>query len=188
MTRPFLICVVFSMLTFIGCTEEDNKVTSYPDRPTEQMLAAGPEAGKEFLKWNSTGISRGAPQNYAASGYCFPGIDTDISIPYMIGLHVPPAANPNDTLYCTLTVEDTGYTITDYAPDGLDWSDSVVYWIDTSCVTIPTGSTATDIAFYWYRASDGTFEEVPTALLENVWKAKSLHFSRYILGQKRRIG
>lgn len=191
MTRFFAVIPVTILATLLwtGCSDDDeNKNSGYPARPTSDMLNAGPETGKQFLKWNSTGYQRGLPHNFTMSGTCYPNADTDISIPFMVGLHVPPTANLNDTLFCTLTVEDTGYTLTDYRPDGLTWADSVVYWIDTTCVTIPAGSTAADIAHYWYNPLNGTFVESATELVGDRWKAKTLHFSRYVLGQKRHIG
>jgi hypothetical protein len=190
MTRPIAaLSFLCAWLTLAGCANDDDKTVTYPARPTQEMLDNGPETGKQFLKWNSTGISRGAPMNYTVSGYCYPGLEADIEIQDMIGLSVSPEDNPSDTIYCTLTVEDTGFTLADYAPDGLDWADSVTYWVDTTCVTIPEESTPTDIVFYYYRPSDGSFNEVATRMGANGrhWVAKTTHFSRYILGQKRRI-
>jgi hypothetical protein len=182
-----LTIVLFAALLFVvGCSDDDDKTDSTPPAlPTQDQLIAGPEAGREFVKWNSIGLQRVQTSGATVEGWCYPNQTTDIDIPLMVGLHVPAGATPSDSLHCTLTVADTSYSQTDYFPEGTTWNDFVAYWIDTMTVQIPAGNTAADITFYWYKPNTGEFVQVPTRLGNGHWIAKTLHFSRYILGQKR---
>ena len=173
-------------LILVGCSnEEDESPPTVPYEPSQTLLDAGPEPGKSFLRWNAAGLQIAAAANYEASGTCYAGVEAEIGLPDMLGLRVPATALPQDSLVCTVEVTDTNYTQTEYLPEGIDWADSVTYWADTSVVQMPAGVMAQDVSFYWYNRHSGDMVEVNTVLDGAHWKAKTLHFSRYILGQKR---
>jgi len=188
MKRNLFVVLLLTTLVsvYTGCSnDDDNSTPGVPYEPTQGQLADGPEPGKSFLHWNATGVQRAAVVDNEVSGWCYHGVATEISIPDMLGLSVQAASLAGDSLQCTIQVTDTGYTQTEYAPEGTEWADSVSYWVNDAVVELPQGVQPQDVTFYWYRRDDGTFFEVPTQYTNGQWIAKTVHFSRYILGQKR---
>lgn len=174
-------------LTLTGCSNENsNTPPGVPYEPNREQLEAGPEPGKVFLWWNAYGLIQGSASGYQVTGWCYAGQATDIAIPNMLGLSVRATSLAQDSLECTIEVSDTTYTQTEYLPEGITWADSVAYWVDSLVVVWPTGVTSgADISFYWYNRENGQMVQVPTEYLNGRWKAMTLHFSRYVLGQKR---
>ena len=182
----FALLTVFTF-TLLGCFEEDNNTPlGVPYEPTRDQLEAGPEPGKSFLQWNATGLQRGEAHGYEVTMVCYHGIATDIVIPDMLGLEVEATSLAEDSLECTIEVSDTIFTQTEYLPEGITWADSVAYWVDSTVVQWPVGVTdGHEISFYWYNRNTGAMIQVQTDYNESRWVAKTLHFSRYVLGQKR---
>ncbi|MBI5059648.1 hypothetical protein HZB60_07715 [candidate division KSB1 bacterium] len=186
MTKSRILILLMTALALAtGCSDDEATTTIPPAVPSDDQLLAGPESGKQFVRWNSVGLERVHASGATVEGWCYPAQETNLEILLMAGYSVPVGATPGDSLHCSLTVADTTYSQTDFLPEGITWNDSVIYWCDTSCVHIPPGSSAADICFYWYNPASGEFKQITTAVVETHWVAKTLHFSRYILGQKR---
>ena len=187
----YLSALSFAFVLAIACAgcssdEDDSTQSAVPFEPPQALLDAGPELGKSYLLWNSVGLQMAQAAGYEVSGWCYAGQEVDIAIPNMLGLQVFVGSLPTDSLQCTIQVTDTGYTQTEYLPEGIDWDDSVAYWVDSTVVEWPAGvADGNDISFYWYNRESGGMVQVATSYQFGRWKAMTKHFSRYILGQKR---
>ncbi len=188
MRTATLIIAFIVLVAFTGCTSDDDDTPVIPHDPTSEQLQNGPETGRKFFKWSQVGKDRAAAVQFSRSGWCTPQIQSEVAIPSMTGFSVPVGATPVDSLYCTLEVVDTAWTQTEYYPDGVNWLAPVMYWQDSSCVDLE-GEDPDSVSFYWYDRETGEFHDVETTYFpeQQVWKAHTSHFSRYILGQKKRV-
>jgi hypothetical protein len=175
----------FLILAYTGCDNSDDGTAGVPWEPTDDKLNDGPGEDAEFVHWNSTGHTIVDSLGTSVQGWCYAGQESDIDLGTMAGLHVNETSLAEDSLQCTLTIADADYAQIEYSPDGVDWADSVSYWVDTTCVTLPSGLTAADVQFYWYDRDEGIFVPIETRITgSGHWLAKTMHFSRYVLGKR----
>lgn len=176
------------VLLAIGCDSEDNNESAgYPAEPTPDMLEAGPGDGAEFFWWSDSGRARAAAANYRAALWVTNVDTTHVEIEDMAGLFVYPGClGSHPDVECDIIVKDATYSQLEYGPNGMQFADSVLFWIDSTVIELPENTFAADVAYYYYNPDTGRFEELDTWVNpDNGWiECKVLHFSRYIIGRR----
>lgn len=188
MNRYLLLLVSLAAIWAIGCDDDNNnEPLSFPSEPTIEMLEQGPGEGSEFFMWSDSGRARATAANFRAALWVTNTDTTHIEIDDMVGLFVYPGClGTHPELECDIVVEDATYSQLEYGPNGMIFQDSVGFWIDSTVIEFPEGTYASDVSYYYYNPSTGSFEELETSVnSESGWiECKVLHFSRYILGRK----
>lgn len=188
MNRILFLPLCMMVVLAIGCDKDsDNDPVRYPAEPTLEMLEAGPGEGAEFFWWSDSGRARATAANFRAALWVTNVDTTHVEIEDMVGLFVYPGALGNHPeLECDIVVKDDTYSQLEYGPDGMQFADSVRFWIDSTVIELPANTFAADVAYYYYNPDNGRFEELDTWVNpSNGWiECKVLHFSRYIIGRR----
>lgn len=188
MNRVVLLPLYLMVALAVGCdNENDDNPTVIPSEPTAEMLANGPGNGAEFFQWSDSGRARATAANFRAALWVTNTDTTHIQIEDMVGLFVfPGCLGSHPDLECDIVVKDATYSQLEYGPTGMQFQDSVEFWIDSTVVDLPAGTFAANVAYYYYNPATGTFEQIDTWVNpDNGWiECRVKHFSRYILGRK----